>query len=215
MVAPQKVVYRGESFRVQSSGRYYQSGRKSSPERLLHRRVWIDERGPIPDGMHVHHINHDWADNRIENLELVVPRAHFSEHIRDRMSGDAYASWLARVHTPEAKRAAAAWHGSAEGLEWHRKHGKRTWTKRKQHVVRCCICGLSFDTFWPRRARFCSKSCYQYNFYRKSQTSRASCLLCGKEFVFNKYHSQKCCSRLCANRLRGADQRLQSHAGLG
>ncbi|QVW27770.1 HNH endonuclease [Hafnia phage Pocis76] len=36
-----------------------------------HRIVWVMFNGDIPDGVEIDHINHDRADNRIENLRLV------------------------------------------------------------------------------------------------------------------------------------------------
>src|ERR1035437_5451807 len=78
----------GEKFWIQSSGRYYQSGRKNVAERLLHRRVWSDAHGPIPAGMHVHHRDGDWRNNALENLELVVPRPHRADHMRARNTAD-------------------------------------------------------------------------------------------------------------------------------
>jgi len=45
---------------------------------LMHRYVWEKERGVIPVGWDIHHINENRADNRIENLEC-LPK---SEHTR-------------------------------------------------------------------------------------------------------------------------------------
>ena len=45
-----------------------------------HRLIWEQHYGPIPDGMHVHHINGDNQDNRIENLRLVTPVEHRHIH---------------------------------------------------------------------------------------------------------------------------------------
>jgi hypothetical protein len=49
-----------------------------------HRWVWEQAHGPIPVGHHVHHINHDRADNRLENLELRRAFDHLSEHSTER-----------------------------------------------------------------------------------------------------------------------------------
>lgn len=54
-----------------------------------HRHVWESANGPIPDGFHVHHRNHDRSDNRPENLELLDGRAHNRHHTAARhASGD-------------------------------------------------------------------------------------------------------------------------------
>lgn len=45
-----------------------------------HRIIAHDAWGPIPEGYHVHHINHDRADNRLENLVVLSPSEHHAEH---------------------------------------------------------------------------------------------------------------------------------------
>jgi hypothetical protein len=67
---------------------------------LRARLVWIKAHGPIPDGAHVHHINRDKTDDRIENLELLTPQEHNAEHVND-MHNDAQrgglvAAWARR-----------------------------------------------------------------------------------------------------------------------
>lgn len=45
-----------------------------------HRVVWKAHHGEIPVGFHVHHVNGDGRDNRIENLELLTAAEHNRLH---------------------------------------------------------------------------------------------------------------------------------------
>ena len=47
---------------------------------LLHRLLWELERGPIPDGFEIHHINGDKLDNRMENFEILSGSEHATHH---------------------------------------------------------------------------------------------------------------------------------------
>lgn len=51
-----------------------------------HRYVIYEAGVSIPDGYHVHHINHDRADNRLENLAVMSPSEHSSHHNARRRS---------------------------------------------------------------------------------------------------------------------------------
>lgn len=51
-----------------------------------HRRVVYDAGIPIPPGAHVHHINHDRLDNRIENLAVLDAAAHMKVTAQERVS---------------------------------------------------------------------------------------------------------------------------------
>ncbi len=211
MVVPPKVVYRGNTFRLQTSGRYYQSDSKPhGKERLLHRRIWTDRNGPIPKGMCVHHKNGDWTDNAIKNLELMLRGKHASMHMRELMRDSSFRERSLRG-LDKAQKAAVKWHKSPEGLAWHKEHGKRTWDGRKPVSAVCSICGIAYETFFPTRSRFCSRACEQKEGYKRHKTATGKCAECGKEFHYNKYRSQACCSRLCGNQRRGRRQRIQSH----
>ena len=49
----------------------------------LHRYIWIVERGPIPKGYHVHHIDGDVDNNTISNLALLLAHEHESFHCQN------------------------------------------------------------------------------------------------------------------------------------
>ena len=196
------VTYKGEKFWLQSSGRYYQSGNKDSEERLVHRRVWVDNKGPIPEGFQVHHRSKDWTDSSIGNLELVVTVTHQSDHMRERMNSDADYRANALAGLALGAAAAAAWHASPEGIEWHRAHGKKSWEGRAPVKAACSVCGNEYETFFPSRSRFCSHACEQKEGFQRNKTASGVCVKCGEVFFFNKYRKQECCSRTCSARLR-------------
>jgi hypothetical protein len=197
---PRMVVYDGEKYWLQSNGRYYQSGRHDAVERLLHRRVWLDTYGLIPDGYAVHHRNGDWTDNRVENLALM----HISEHGRHHL-----AERRARDPEPErrgliaARVRAAEWHASPEGLRWHSQHGRATWQDRQSSRAICEDCGRGYDTFFPTRSRFCSSACMQrHNYHTTPRVVGGICPRCGKTVRHKPGRPTTYCSHLCANRAR-------------
>lgn len=53
---------------------------KHSGNEYEHRRVWEAHNGPIPEGMLVHHKDHDKWNNDIANLELLSRVGHAEEH---------------------------------------------------------------------------------------------------------------------------------------
>ena len=201
------VLYRGEKFWLQTTGRYFQSGRKDAKERLLHRRIWTDRRGPIPAGYVVHHKDGDWTNNSIGNLELVLGSEHARHHKRERLAKPGGAEenreWLDR-----ARVAAAQWHRSDAGVAWHVEHGKRTWAKRNAVTCKCERCGASFKSFWPDKARFCSSACAQSVYFRGYFTEERKCAWCGKPFMANRHRKTACCSRACGAAKGHADRRL-------
>lgn len=200
------VDYRGERFYLQSTGRYYQSGRKDVRERLLHSRVWSDENGPIPDGCEIHHKDENWRNNELQNLELVNGVDHQREHMLKKMQDPEFRERSIQ-HLRSGSAAAADWHRSDAGRDWHARHAVEGWKDRKPKSACCEVCGLQYETFFPTRSRFCSMSCEQKDHYLRHKTATKLCSNCGTEFTFNKYRKQECCSRACANKMRGQLER--------
>jgi hypothetical protein len=159
------VTYHGEKFYIQSSGKYYSSGDKEAHERLLHRRVWFDHNGPIPDGHVVHHKDANWKNNDISNLEIVQVSEHARHHKLERLADPEHAAknmeWLNK-----AKIAAAHWHGSEAGTEWHRQDGKAKWARRQRKQYKCLVCEYEFLAYWP--AKYCTSKC-RHSFHNKKR----------------------------------------------
>lgn len=195
------IVYKGEKFWLQSSGRYFSSGDKQAKERMLHRRVWLDAKGEIPKGFHIHHINDNWRDNSIENLALVEGKEHARQHKLKRLQNREHvvqnAEWL-----EDARIAAAKWHKSTEGLAWHKKHGKNTWLNREPTDAICICCGKKYKTFFPSRSKYCSLACQQKQGFSRYFTDKKICEYCGKEFMANRHRTTKFCSRTCSCKSR-------------
>lgn len=165
----------------------------------LHEEIWKAAHGPIPDGHHIHHADHDPMNNDLGNLVCMTHADHIRHHLEaddahERLSSD---EWL--QHLASIRDKAAAWHSSPEGKAWHSQHGAAVWAAREAVEQVCEQCGSVFEN--KNVARFCSNSC-------KSKWRRAagfdnverSCELCGSTFTTNKYSRVRFCSRSCSAR---------------
>jgi hypothetical protein len=68
--------------RINNEGYYVISGTKNENYRgkLLHRLIWEKYNGPISKGYHIHHIDDNKLNNRLNNLECLSDSAHSSLH---------------------------------------------------------------------------------------------------------------------------------------
>lgn len=156
----------------------------------LHRMVWQHYNGAIPEGFHIHHIDGDRSNNQIENLELVTAKQHIGERHKHK-----------RPVPKEAHDAAAKWHGSPEGHEWH----KQQYQKIKDKILRrvplvCTQCGQNFES--TPGSKFCSNNC-KAAWRRMSGVDDVTrpCSVCGRPFTRNKYYKIKTCSARCGAQL--------------
>lgn len=71
---------KGEGHQHEASG-YVQVGREGR-RTYLHRAIWEEANGPLPEGWDVHHGNEDKDDNRLENLIALPHDGHNLLHRR-------------------------------------------------------------------------------------------------------------------------------------
>lgn len=128
---PKKIIYKDTNYYLQSSGRYYSSNKKINGERLLHRRVWVDYKGTIPEKHVIHHIDGDFTNNDISNLACVDKLTHGREHMKKRFQCVKYRE-LNKKQLLEANKKASAWHRSPEGLKQHARQGYVQWAKNQE-----------------------------------------------------------------------------------
>ena len=212
------VVFNGETYVRNPNSKYYFKHTTRNEERRhatqLHRAVWEFYNGPIPDGYHIHHIDHDIDNNDISNLECISASEHLSMHGKENFKDAEYREKM--LKNLEAIRSKAAeWHSSEEGLEWHRKHTEeslaKTWVKEERT---CEECGKKF--IGTKRGRFCSQKCYRHYIKRESgmpvRDRNRTCRFCGKEFFASERGFQKYCSVEC--RIAAQEERRKARQAL-
>jgi hypothetical protein len=157
------------------------------PERYMHRDVWSDANGPIPNDHHIHHKNKDRADNRIENLECMEKHAHMRLH---GITFGIINSWASRKARKEARPVdcwvcdKAFWthHVRAKYcspecrkkyLNWLSSISRGLEREEKLQVITCPECQEAFQQKNIRRV-YCSKPCMVVSTNRIHHARRAS-----------------------------------------
>lgn len=180
--------YRGINYYL--CGSYYQNKGVR-----LHRLVWESFYGAIPQGHHVHHIDGDRSNNCLENLQCLPAGKHISRHLTG-----GHGKETVKI----AQKAAAAWHRSPAGKQFHREHYRKNCKDilEKKITMTCEHCAAEYETVDHGNNRFCSNNC-------KSAARRASgidneeriCRVCFISFTINKYQKTQTCSRICSRRI--------------
>lgn len=80
-------IYNGLKFSLRNHGYYSLT---SNTRCLMHRYVWENEVGIIPNGWDIHHKNGDKADNRLNNLECLPKSEHTRQHQAKKKEYDSY-----------------------------------------------------------------------------------------------------------------------------
>jgi len=159
---PSSIVFKGYKYRLE--GGYYRRVKWKGPrtsrrrpdclrgdggETNLHRAIWADSFGPIPEGYHVHHKDGDGANNDLSNLELIEGREHNRRHT--------IAMHKAGILKPNGE-ALMRWRATDEGKRGERENGRRSWEKRSKVEMICEVCGVVFLAY---HAKLCGDTCKQ------------------------------------------------------
>lgn len=166
----------------------------------MHRFVWLCEKGEIPKGYDVHHIDHDRSNNVISNLELLTKSQHRKTHFEEMSEEDKQVR--RDIMNKKARPAANEWHKSDEGKKWHSEMVKKAWEDGrlgKKQKFTCEICGKEFEAIYKPGHKFCSGACSQ-KFLRQNQPIvKRICIVCGKEYECKQNSLSKTCSKHCSN----------------
>lgn len=136
-------------------GRYYRR-RVGDTTISLHKAVWEYHNGVVPEGFHVHHKDHNWHNNQIENLELLSQKDHSTYHWSSETRRREQGKRVTKYATPRAKE----WHGTPEGLKWHSEMSKKSWENRQPIEKECAYCHKKFQTLDRKQSgRFCHQNC--------------------------------------------------------
>ena len=135
---------------------------------LEHRVVWKAANGPIPRGMHVHHLNGVKTDNRIENLHLASNIDHQAIHRPERILGERwsleYLACRGCGSTERPHQARGFCKRCHDRLYYDATHAKRRYARKADHPEwsylydACVACGT---TERPHRSRGMCGACYQ------------------------------------------------------
>jgi hypothetical protein len=141
--------YRGELYWKTPGKKYYtrEKGRK-----VLHRQMWMDAHGSIPEGYHIHHKDFNPDNNTFENLEAVRYDIHEAMHRKHeaeiRLLG--LATCVQCGKTFKTPRPSMAMYCS--------RSCERQYIKEDRV---CQWCGKKFRANTWKKTRCCCKSCGQ------------------------------------------------------
>jgi hypothetical protein len=204
-----KIVWNGKPYnsyrRKDGTWDYFRHSTSQNRSTYLHRDMWEDAFGPIPEGCEIHHKDFNRSHNWLGNFECLTVAEHDAiKHPRTKKQ-------IARQleHLEKIRPLTKAWHASKEGRAKHREIGALTYRDFVPTAKPCAQCST---TFLPRKIgnqdRFCSNAC-KSAWRRDSGVDNVEriCPECSAKFTVSKYSDKKCCSHSCAMVVRHRNKR--------
>lgn len=159
-----EVVFEGVKFRNYATNRYLQSAKKVYGEKYLHRVIWARRNGKIPHGFQIHHIDEDYLNNNISNLQMMSISEHSREH------------GLKAVHLKSQERLELLDRIRPLSHEWHKTSEASAILSAaalsKPLIKKTCKnCGTEYETRNVKQSMYCGQRCGKR--YRRKQTEAA------------------------------------------
>lgn len=157
----------------------------------LHRQVWLDAGRAIPEGHHIHHIDGNPDNNRIENLECISASDHGRLHLSERVD--------------DIRAARIAWSDRPEGKSQLRRNAEKMRANTPRPELACSHCGGAFVSASPRQ-KYCCAACAEASSGRDT-----ACEICGTVFKVKPHNTKqvRTCSYRCGWALRRKNAGLQ------
>ncbi|MFW6377516.1 MAG: HNH endonuclease signature motif containing protein [bacterium] len=189
-----KQEFNGRWYYLYTGERYYSKGRN-----YLHREVWKHYNGEIPEGYHIHHVDGNPANNKIENLQLIEGSEHMSQHSKKWHEENKEQS---NAHLESIRHLTKEWHKSEESKRVKSERSKTWWATNPDFGETICdCCEKLFKKNRAGKERFCSNKCKSK--YRRDNgldDVQRKCEHCGELFTVNKYTKTRYCSKACSVR---------------
>lgn len=183
----------GMKFLKDNSGYYLSTKIYKNNRRIrLHRYIWEQYNGEIPKDYEIHHIDHNKDNNDISNLEMLTKEEHKKRH-NEEISDNVKEKYRINLEK-NARPKAIEWHKSNKGKEWHKEQYKISLGNQKPKKFICDYCGKEYETLDKGINRFCSNNC-KSAYRRKMGIDNINriCIVCGNEFIVNKYSKKVKC----------------------
>lgn len=132
----------------------------------LHRRIYEEHYGPIPEGYHVHHVDLDCTNNHPSNLVALTPADHRKAHPGHDLHSPENLALLDSIRPLSHESARenglysriAKEHWDKISPEERSEIMRNRWTKVESKTLMCQVCG---EEFRAKRsdAKTCSRKC--------------------------------------------------------
>jgi hypothetical protein len=205
-MAHDPVVFNGRTYRL--TGKYFTCHDKwKQTPRRLHRDVWAEANGPIPEGCHIHHVDGDTCNNTLSNLQLLAHGEHLRLHgqngewqrsdrnISEVLPAARELSHESRRKPENRKRNSERWHKNEKIQAWIGTEGARAALGKAIEAAKA----------WhstPEGKEWHSQNSKKA--WAKRERVAAVCTVCGKEyFTFTPTRSKFCHQNCKAKALRG------------